>query len=80
MHNFNQKNRKENIYFDYPNTLNDEIKTFILLLSCMTSSYAQSNKLKIILDESGETYVKGLRGQFGTLSDMNQELVLIVKR
>jgi hypothetical protein len=58
-----------------------KLKTFfILLLSCMTSSYAQS-KLKIILDES-ETYVKGfVRGQFwARYLDMNQELVLIVKR
>jgi hypothetical protein len=31
----------------------------------MTSSYAQSNKLKLFY-ESGETYVKGfVRGQFG---------------
>jgi hypothetical protein len=39
----------------------------------MTSSYAQSNKLKIILDESGETYVKGfVRGQFwARYLDMN---------
>jgi hypothetical protein len=39
----------------------------------MTSSYAQSNKLKF-LDESGETYVKGfVRGQFwARYLDMNQ--------
>jgi hypothetical protein len=66
MHNFNQKNRKETFISITPNTLNYEIKNFLfILLSCMTSSYAQSNKLKIILDESGETYVKGfVRGQF----------------
>jgi hypothetical protein len=48
----------------------------------MTSSYAQSNKLKIILDESGETYVKGfVRGQFwARYLIWIQELVLIVKR
>jgi hypothetical protein len=48
--------------------------SFILLLSCMTSSYAQSNKLKIILDESGETYVKVRAWSVLGTSDMSRTI------
>ena len=46
---------------------------FLLMVLYMTTSSAQSNKLKIDLEQSGETYIKGfVRGQFwGRYLQMN---------
>ncbi len=48
-------------------------KTLIILILISSFSYSQTNKLKLNLDESGKTYIKGfVRGQFWTrYTDMN---------